>query len=194
MSRAPRRRRLRAAYTRPASAVSTEPVNSTQSPVSSRPPLRFRTKVEQISTWRRAADPAISMSHGSQTEEFAMLADPIAVRDHVTADRWARDVVTSAFHEAAKRPDVTSFFHEPTNTVSHLVRDLSSRRCAVIDSVLDYDAASGRTATGSADALIAFLRQQGLGGRLGPRDPRPCRPPLSRALSQGTTRRRTRYR
>jgi len=91
-----------------------------------------------------------------------MLAERIAVRDHLTADRWARDVVTSAFHEAAKRPHVTSFFHEPTNTVSHVVRDLASRRCAVIDSVLDYDAASGSTATGSADAVIDFVRQQGL--------------------------------
>ena len=37
-----------------------------------------------------------------------------------------------------------------------------SERCGVIDSVLDYDAASGGTATESADELIAFIRQRGL--------------------------------
>ena len=37
-----------------------------------------------------------------------------------------------------------------------------STLCAVIDSVLDYDAASGRTATESADELVAFIREQGL--------------------------------
>ena len=61
------------------------------------------------------------------------------------------DVVTRALGRAAKRPEVTSFFDDATNTVSHVVRSPASRRCAVIDSVLDYDAASGRTATRSAD-------------------------------------------
>ena len=72
------------------------------------------------------------------------------------------DVVTRAIGEAAKRPEVTSFFDEPSNTASHVVRSPVSRRCAVIDSVLDYDAAAGRTTTESADELIAFIRQQGL--------------------------------
>ena len=61
------------------------------------------------------------------------------------------NVVTHALGQAAKRPEVTSFFDEPTNTASHVVRGPASRRCGVIDSVLDYDAASGRTATESAD-------------------------------------------
>jgi len=72
------------------------------------------------------------------------------------------DVVTRAIGQAAKRPEVTSFFDEPSNTASHVVWNHVSRRCAVIDSVLDYDAASGRTTTESADELIAFIRQQGL--------------------------------
>jgi glyoxylase-like metal-dependent hydrolase (beta-lactamase superfamily II) len=71
-------------------------------------------------------------------------------------------VVIRAIGEAAKRPEVTSFFDEPSNTASHVVRSPVSQRCGVIDSVLDYDAASGRTATESADKLIAFIRQQGL--------------------------------
>jgi glyoxylase-like metal-dependent hydrolase (beta-lactamase superfamily II) len=71
-------------------------------------------------------------------------------------------VVTRALGEAAKRPEVTSFFDEPTNTVTHIVRGPASTRCGVIDPVLDYDAASGRTATQSADALITFIQERGL--------------------------------
>ena len=83
-------------------------------------------------------------------------------QDHAQAVRRACDVVTGALGEAAKRPEVSSFFDEPTNTVSHIVRGPASRRCGVIDSVLDYDAASGRTATESADELITFIRERGL--------------------------------
>ena len=36
------------------------------------------------------------------------------------------------------------------------------RACAVIDSVLDFDQASGRTDTRSADAVVEFIRDQGL--------------------------------
>lgn len=59
-------------------------------------------------------------------------------------------------------PDVTSFFDEDTNTATHLVRDPASEACAIVDSVLDFDYASGRTSTASADAIIAHIRDQGL--------------------------------
>ena len=59
-------------------------------------------------------------------------------------------------------PAVTGFFDEPTNTISYVVADPETRVCAVIDSLLDYDHASGRTSTQSADRLIAFIQEQGL--------------------------------
>jgi len=59
-------------------------------------------------------------------------------------------------------PDVTAFFDDATNTVSYIVRDPAGRNCAVVDSVLDFDYASGRTDTASADAVIAFIRDNGL--------------------------------
>lgn len=59
-------------------------------------------------------------------------------------------------------PDVQAFFDEPTFTVTYLVRDPTSTTCAVVDSVLDFDPASGRTSTRSADALIQSVRAQGL--------------------------------
>lgn len=60
------------------------------------------------------------------------------------------------------RPTVASFFDEATNTVSHIVADPASGRAAIIDSVLDFDPASGRTHTGSADRLIAHAAESGL--------------------------------
>jgi len=59
-------------------------------------------------------------------------------------------------------PEVIAFFDHATNTVSYVVRDPQGRGCAVIDSVLDFDYASGRTDTRSADGLIAFLREENL--------------------------------
>jgi glyoxylase-like metal-dependent hydrolase (beta-lactamase superfamily II) len=58
------------------------------------------------------------------------------------------------------QPEVTAFFDEPTNTVSYVVRDPESRACAIVDSVLDYDAAAGRTSTAGADRIIAFVRER----------------------------------
>lgn len=60
-----------------------------------------------------------------------------------------------------QQPIVHAFFDEPTNTVSYVVADPGSNACAVIDSVLDYDPAAGRTRKDSADAIIAFIRLKG---------------------------------
>ena len=57
---------------------------------------------------------------------------------------------------------IKSFFDEPTNTVSYVVHDPESRCAAIIDSVLDYDPASGRTSFSSADAVIAYVGQKEL--------------------------------
>jgi glyoxylase-like metal-dependent hydrolase (beta-lactamase superfamily II) len=59
-------------------------------------------------------------------------------------------------------PDVTSFFDLVTNTVTYVVKDPGSSACAIIDSVLDYDMAAGRTDTSSADKVIAHVTDNGL--------------------------------
>ena len=58
--------------------------------------------------------------------------------------------------------EVTGFFDQATNTVSYVAADPATGKCAIVDSVLDYDASSGRTDHGSADRLIAFVRERGL--------------------------------
>lgn len=56
---------------------------------------------------------------------------------------------------------VEGFFDPATSTVSYLLFDTSSRDCALIDSVLDYDPRSGRTRTTNADRLIARVSELG---------------------------------
>lgn len=60
------------------------------------------------------------------------------------------------------KPDVKAFFDEATFTVTFVVKDPESNACAIVDSVLDFDYASGRTDTRSADAVIAHVRDEGL--------------------------------
>lgn len=59
-------------------------------------------------------------------------------------------------------PAVHAFFDEATNTITYVVQEPEGSACAVIDSVLDFDYASGRTDTRSADAVIAFIKDRGL--------------------------------
>lgn len=53
---------------------------------------------------------------------------------------------------------VESFFHKDTNTFSHVIFDRDGGEAAIIDPVLDYDAAAARTSTVSADAILAFVQ------------------------------------
>lgn len=59
-------------------------------------------------------------------------------------------------------PIVNAFFDPATHTVSYVVRDPDGRTCAIIDSVLDFDQASGRTDTSSADAIIDHIKSEDL--------------------------------
>jgi len=60
------------------------------------------------------------------------------------------------------RPDVKAFFDEESNTVTYVVSDRGDKTCAIIDPVLNFDQASGRTSTRSADELIDFINSHRL--------------------------------
>jgi glyoxylase-like metal-dependent hydrolase (beta-lactamase superfamily II) len=60
------------------------------------------------------------------------------------------------------RPEVHPFRHEPTGTWSYVVVDTTTRRCVVIDPVLDFDPKSGRSSATSAGAIAEFTRERGL--------------------------------
>jgi glyoxylase-like metal-dependent hydrolase (beta-lactamase superfamily II) len=60
-----------------------------------------------------------------------------------------------------RNPEIRAFFDEATFTVSYLVADPQAKRAAAIDPVLDFDPKSGRTATRSADAMLAAAKAKG---------------------------------
>lgn len=59
-------------------------------------------------------------------------------------------------------PQVKAFFDDATNTISYVVREPDGKACAIIDSVLDFDHASGRTDTRSADEVAAYVIAENL--------------------------------
>ena len=59
-------------------------------------------------------------------------------------------------------PDIDAFFDAATSTYSYVVSDPVSKRCAIIDPVLDYDPAAGRTSHAGAERLVEHVREQGL--------------------------------
>ena len=58
--------------------------------------------------------------------------------------------------------EIEPFYDERTSTLTYVVFDCGARVGVVIDPVLDFDAASGRTWTESADAVARFLDDRGL--------------------------------
>ena len=61
-----------------------------------------------------------------------------------------------------QHPQVQHFFDEQTNTFSYVVADPISGKCAIIDSVLDYDAASATTKTTNADLIVNYIQENSL--------------------------------
>jgi glyoxylase-like metal-dependent hydrolase (beta-lactamase superfamily II) len=62
----------------------------------------------------------------------------------------------------SRPPLVTGFFDGRTSSIQYVVADPQTRRCAIIDPVLDFDEKSGATATRSADALLAHVEAEDL--------------------------------
>ena len=60
------------------------------------------------------------------------------------------------------KPEVQGFFDEASNTISYIVKDPSSRACAIVDSVMDIDYAAGRITSEHADELISEIEAQSL--------------------------------
>ncbi len=63
---------------------------------------------------------------------------------------------------AMVRPEVHAVFDAQSNTISYVVACPNTQRCAIIDPVLDFDLASGRTGQDSAKKLIAIIEAHAL--------------------------------
>lgn len=74
----------------------------------------------------------------------------------------ARDLVDRTLHGEIRAPIVKTFFDEPTFTATHVVHDPATLTAAIVDSVMDFDEAAGRTSFESADRIIEYVRAEGL--------------------------------
>lgn len=74
----------------------------------------------------------------------------------------AIEQVETVLSGAIRAPQVKAFFDEPTFTVSYVVSDAASKQAAIIDSVWNFDQASGRTSFEAADAIRAHVEAEGL--------------------------------
>ncbi len=74
----------------------------------------------------------------------------------------ATEQVVRAASDAALRPEIASFFDPATYTVTYIVSDPATGEAAIVDSVLDFDPNSGRTATASADKVIDHITSHNL--------------------------------
>jgi len=81
---------------------------------------------------------------------------------HDNALEQATQQILRAAADPALRPVVETVFDQATFTASHIAHDPATRTAAIIDSVLDYDAAAGRTHPGTAADIVARVRAQGL--------------------------------
>lgn len=59
------------------------------------------------------------------------------------------------------RPLAKGFPEERTFSIQYVVADPETKKCAIIDPVLDFDEKSGVTATRSADEILAYVKGQG---------------------------------
>jgi uncharacterized protein (TIGR01244 family) len=57
---------------------------------------------------------------------------------------------------------IEHFYDERTNTFTYIVIDETTKKCAVIDSVMDYDQFSGNVSTESADKIIDYIKNNNL--------------------------------
>ncbi|GHA18571.1 hypothetical protein GCM10007989_12350 [Devosia pacifica] len=60
------------------------------------------------------------------------------------------------------KPDVEGFFDPRTWSIQYVVADPETKKCAIIDPVLNYDEKSGATGTADADRLLAYIADKGL--------------------------------
>ena len=64
--------------------------------------------------------------------------------------------------ETKNIPEIKAYFDAPTNTVSYLVTDPATKKCAVVDSVLNFEYSSGTISYAQADEIIGDITDQGL--------------------------------
>jgi glyoxylase-like metal-dependent hydrolase (beta-lactamase superfamily II) len=94
------------------------------------------------------------MNNGAVLERTGQQADLALER--------AQDLAHGTLSGDVTRSKVRSFFDEATCTATHVVHDPSTKKAAIIDSVMDFDEPSGRTSFANAQLVIDYVETEGL--------------------------------
>lgn len=74
----------------------------------------------------------------------------------------ATEQVERTLRGELRSPVIKSFFDEPTFTATHVVHDPATNKAAIIDSVMDFDQAAGRTSFDGAEQILDYVKAEGL--------------------------------
>lgn len=94
------------------------------------------------------------MSADTESKTAAAIADPVL--------RRAQGLIEAVLRGTAAKPIVKSFFDEATYTATHVVHDPATLKAAIIDSVMDFDQASGRTSFQNVGHVVDYVRSEDL--------------------------------
>ena len=92
---------------------------------------------------------------GLSDDELIAVASEIGI-----APDSARDWL--AAHRHTGKPEIKGFYEKRTGSIQYVVNDPATKKCAIIDPVLDYDEKSGSTSTEQADTILAYIAEKGL--------------------------------
>ena len=84
------------------------------------------------------------------------------LKDFIVTDSVLKHATEQVSAAQCKVPQIKAFFDQETFTVTYVAHDPETKKAAVIDSVLDFDPASGRTSFKSADDVIAYVKKHNL--------------------------------
>lgn len=94
------------------------------------------------------------MSADTESKAAAAITDPVL--------RRAQGLIEAVLRGTAAKPIVKSFFDEATYTATHVVHDPATLKAAIIDSVMDFDQASGRTSFQNVGHVVDYVRSEDL--------------------------------
>lgn len=94
------------------------------------------------------------MSADTESKAAAAIADPVL--------RRAQGQIEAVLRGTAAKPIVQSFFDEVSYTATHVVHDPATKNAAIIDSVMDFDQASGRTSFENVGHVVDYVRSEDL--------------------------------
>jgi len=68
----------------------------------------------------------------------------------------------SSMSSPPNKPEVHGLFHNGTSTMTYVIADPTTKETIILDSVLDYDASSGRTSNAHGEAVVQYCAENDL--------------------------------